>query len=186
MTEPTTDPRHFHVKHILRNGTEIKVRAIRRDDKQKLLAAFKELDQSSVYTRFFGYKRTLTETELEKATDLDFRNEVALVVTIGRGNDEVIIGGGRYVRTNDPERAELAFTVEEDYQGLGIAGLVLEHLIGLATASGISHFEADVLGRNQSMLRVFKRSGLPVVETVEGDTVHLSMALASPRADGSS
>ena len=56
--------------------------------------------------------------------------------------------------------AELAFLTAEDFRGRGVAGLVLAPRL-LAEAAGLSQFEADVLAENQSMLAVFRRSGLP-------------------------
>ena len=47
------DPRHYFVIDTLRTGTPITIRAIRPEDKARLVSAFKNLDRESVYTRFF-------------------------------------------------------------------------------------------------------------------------------------
>jgi RimJ/RimL family protein N-acetyltransferase len=173
------DARNYLATHMLKSGVGITIRAIRADDKMKLLQAFKQLDQSSIYTRFFGFKKSLSETELERATNLDFDATVALVATTGHGEDEAIVGGGRYSRTDTGSQrsAELAFTVEEDYQGLGIASLLFGHLVRIARSQGLARLEADVLAVNQSMLKVFRRSGLPMYQRAEGDTVHIALEL---------
>ncbi len=103
-----------------------------------------------------------------------------MVVTLGAGSDETVIGAGRYIVSGSVQgerSAEVAFMVEEDYHGLGIAGRVLNHLAGIARAKGIASFEADVLGGNKSMLRVFERSGLPMRKRLEGGTVHVTLSL---------
>jgi RimJ/RimL family protein N-acetyltransferase len=103
-----------------------------------------------------------------------------LVVTLGAGSDETVIGAGRYVAIGSEQgerSAEVAFMVEEDYHGLGIAGRVLKHLAGIARSKGIASFEADVLSGNTSMLRVFERSGLPMRKRHEGGTVHVTLSL---------
>ena len=56
--------------------------------------AFNELDQESIYTRFFQNKKSLTDTELKRVTEPDFENDVVLVVTTGPEGAETIIGGG--------------------------------------------------------------------------------------------
>jgi GNAT superfamily N-acetyltransferase len=178
--EALMDARNYAATHTLKNGAEITIRAIRSDDKRKLLEAFKELDQSSIYTRFFGHKKSLLEAELEQATNLDFVSTVALVATTGHGEEEVIVGGGRYstvVTGFSPRSAEVAFTVEEDYQGLGIASLLFGHLVRIARAQGLLRLQADVLAVNQPMLKVFRRSGLPMYQRAEGETVHIAFAL---------
>jgi GNAT superfamily N-acetyltransferase len=57
--------------------------------------------------------------------------------------------------------AEVAFVVEEDYQGLGIASLTLRHLAAIAEDKGVVQFHAEVLQENRGMPAVFKRSGFP-------------------------
>jgi len=165
----------------LRSGIEVKVRAIRPDDKKKLVEAFKNLDPESIYTRFFYHKKMLTDEELKSATEIDFENVVALVVTIGAGENETIIGAGRYAvidETANVRSAEVAFTVEEDYHRQGIARILLQNLASIARQKGLSGFVAEVLPENKGMLTVFSRSGLPVKTQHEGDVVHVEMSLA--------
>jgi len=167
----------------LRNGLEVTVRDVRSDDRDRLVRAFRGLERQTVYTRFFRYVDAPTEAQLKRATEFDSKRESALVVTIGRGADEVIIGGGRYVATpseGGARAAEVAFLVEEDYQGLGIAGLLLRHLVEIGRARGLTRLEADVLTENGSMLRVFKRSGLPMRQRREGGVVHIELTLSGP------
>jgi GNAT superfamily N-acetyltransferase len=172
------DARTFAARHTLKNGLEITIRAIHPEDRKKLLDAFMHLDQSSIYTRFFGFKKSLSETELDEATNVDFETTASLVATIGHGSNEIIVGGGRYYRATPlAPSAEVAFTVEEDYHGLGIASLLFKHLAQIARTKGLSHFEAEVLAGNHPMLQVFRNSGLSVDQQIEGDTVHVSIAL---------
>jgi RimJ/RimL family protein N-acetyltransferase len=63
-------------------------------------------------------------------------------------SDDQIIGAGRYILYDHPNplrRAEIAFTIEEDYHGQGIANRILKHLIHIAREKGVSQFEADVI-----------------------------------------
>ncbi len=71
----------------------------------------------------------------------------------------------------------MAFVVEEDYQGQGIASRLLRHLADIARERGIATFEADVLAENKSMLAVFSRSGLPMRKRLDGGTVHVTLSL---------
>ena len=163
----------------LKNGLMVTIRAIRPDDKARLKAAFEKLESSSVYTRFFGFKKELTSAELETATAVDFKSTVALVATIGSGPSETLIAGARYVTDDSGTSAEVAFTVEEDYQGLGLASLLLKELYDIARANGVIRFEAEVLCGNASMLKVFQKSGLPVTTSVSDGVVHVRIDLSS-------
>jgi GNAT superfamily N-acetyltransferase len=173
------DPRDFKWSGTLRNGLAVTIRHLRDDDRERIANAVRQLDRESIYTRFFGH-RELTEAGLDRIMTVDPKRAVALVVTTGAGADEIVIGSGRYI-VGDPDAAErtaeVAFTVEEDYHGLGIAGRLLRHLADIARAQGIAAFEADVLAQNKSMLAVFARSALPMRKRNEGGTVHVTLSL---------
>jgi RimJ/RimL family protein N-acetyltransferase len=177
------DAQNYRVEDELKNGTAVTIRAIRPDDKDRIVEAFKNLESESIYTRFFGHRGELTDAELKIVTEVDFENTVALVVTIpAGGGEETIIGAGRYVQYDPPntERsAEIAFTVEEDFHGQGIAGRILKHLIHIAQKKGVAQFEADVLAENRAMLAVFARTGLPMKKSMEEGAVHGRLSLAA-------
>jgi GNAT superfamily N-acetyltransferase len=160
----------------LRDGTQVTIRAIRPDDKARMRDAFRELDPQSVYTRVFHAKKDLSDEELRRLTEVDADREVALVVTTGSGDAERIIAGGRYVAAGNA--AEIAFSVEEDYQRLGIASRLLRHLAAIARAKGIARFEAYVLPENGSMLQVFRRSGLPMTTKRGSGEVRVTLELS--------
>ena len=123
-----TEARHYATDALLRDGSSIHLRAMRSDDKPHLLAFFSRLSPQSMYFRFFQAKATLTEQELQYFTDLDFVRNVALVATRQVGHDEHIIGVGRYMHLDGQEtpapRAEVAFAIADEYQGLGIGTLL--------------------------------------------------------------
>jgi RimJ/RimL family protein N-acetyltransferase len=166
---------------VLKNGMRVRIRSIRPDDKHRLSEAFRDLEAESIFTRFFHQKKALSDDELRAATEVDFENAVALVATTCSGEDEVIIGDGRFAAfdaAGKQRSAEVAFTVEEDYHGQGIASLLLRHLVHIAREKGVSQFEAEVLPENKSMIAVFERSGLPMKREFGGGAVHVTLSLA--------
>ena len=133
--------RDYAVDALLRDGGSIHVRAIRPDDKERLVEHFRSLSPHSVYFRFFGTKKQLSKAELAQYTELDFDERVGLVATLRNDDHERIIGVGRYTRRTDedaPHRAEVAFAVVDDHQRRGIGTLLLEHLARIARAHGIT------------------------------------------------
>ncbi len=182
---PVTDPRTYAADVVLRDGGSIHLRAIRPDDRQRLLEHFSGLSPQSVYFRFFGAKRRLTDPELRSFTDLDFRERVALVVTLRDGGAERVIGVARYAVTGRAAsglRAEVAFAVLDEHQSRGIGTVLLEHLATIARQNGITEFEADVLGENNRMLGVFGASGFTVKRALAGGIFHLSFPTAETPA----
>jgi acyl-CoA synthetase (NDP forming)/GNAT superfamily N-acetyltransferase len=176
-----SDARTFAVDRILRDGTSIHVRAIRPDDKARLLDHFARLSAHSVYFRFFRAKKRLTDDELRQFTELDFDQRVGLVATLRRDGDEQIVGVGRYAKLETapgaPSRAEVAFAVADAHQGRGVGSILLEHLAAIARTSGVEELEADVLGENNRMLSVFSRSGYTVKRSLEGGVFHLTFPI---------
>ena len=89
---------------------------------------------------------------------------------------ERFIGVGRYFRLQDRTRAEVAFAVLDEYQGRGIATLLLEHLRRIANPSGIEEFTAEVMASNRHMLDVFRDSGFQHQSSNQDGIVHVSLA----------
>lgn len=183
---------------LLDDGGLIHIRAIRPDDKQRLLEGFRRLSKRSVYYRFFSLKRDLSAAELEYLTEVDFEQHVALAAAVrpalpihdlefgfgelesgaqAEAGLEEIVGVARYVRRG-PDRAEVAIAVADDHQHRGVGSVLLQHLVAIARAAGIKTIEAEVLAENEALHQVFlTRNGFQPTFTAAGDTVHLSFSI---------
>lgn len=134
----------------------IHFRHIRPDDWHRLQLFHSRLTETSVQLRFHGAKRELSEPLAHRFTELDGQDNVAVVATTGtRGR---IVGVGRFFRIG-PSCAEVAFVVEDAYQGCGVGGRLMQHLVGEARRNGITEFEAEVLPGNIAMLRLLEETG---------------------------
>jgi RimJ/RimL family protein N-acetyltransferase len=185
MAATPPEPPGFSQPAQLRDGTPVCVRAVRPDDRQRIIDAFHKLAPETVYTRFFSAKKELSEADLGRIEASDFVRAVSLVVTLGQGADEVIIGGGSYTvldHPGEPSTAEVSFTVEEDYQGQGLSTLLMRLLVQIGRERGIHRFEAEVLAGNTPMLKVFERCGLPMVSRLDDGVMHVMLSLDAPAA----
>lgn len=170
--------RQFVARETLRNGLEICIRAAHPDDCDRVIEAFHKLDSESIYLRFFGPKKSISEAELRAFREVDFATRVILLCTTLCDEREIVIGSAAYTRAQEGA-AEVAVIVEEYYRKLGIARRLLQHLGNLATDAGIDTFGAEVLPYNKAMLVVFGRCGWPMAaKTVDG-TVHVTLGLKS-------
>ena len=179
---------NYSVAGTLKGGAAVTVRAIRPDDRRRLGEAFGKLEAGSVYTRFFSHRGQPSDEELRAAVEVDFESTVALMVTVPDGKgDETIIGAGRYLLHGPAGAgggAEVAFTVEEDYHGRGIAGMLLGHLARIARSQGVPELTAEVLPGNRGMLKVLARSGLPMRQSTEDGVVHVALSLDRDEPQG--
>jgi len=66
-----------------------------------------------------------------------------------------------------PDASEVAFLVDDEHRGLGLATLLLEHLAAAARDRGIRRFRAEVLAGNHHMLGVFADAGFRLERRLE-------------------
>ncbi len=176
------DASHYHADKTLRDGRPVVVRAILAADKQAMLDAYHDLESRTIYLRFFSAHGEPTAAELRDWTEVDFASVVRLIVCLPGPTGERIIGGASYamLTTAKPAAgAEISFTIEEEFQGQGLATKLLQHLVRIARSAGITHFVAETLIENRAMLAVFAKSGLPIKRRLDGAVVHVRLDLAA-------
>jgi GNAT superfamily N-acetyltransferase len=165
---PTDYPRDLE-RDVEVDGVRFVVRPIRPDDGPGLVELHAGLSPRSVYLRFFSVHPTLSDTELQRFTSVDYTDRLALVATVG----QAIIGVARYDRCAGDDEAEVAFVVLDEYQHHGVGSLLLDELARAARARQIRWFRAETLAENRAMLDVFHHAGFPVVSSTDFGTVTL-------------
>jgi acyl-CoA hydrolase/RimJ/RimL family protein N-acetyltransferase len=159
-----------------KNGAPLLLRPIREIDEQRMRDLFYNLSEETVYKRWFRVIPRLLRTELLYYLNVDDRDNVAIVVETEPGESEPeIVGVGRYHNDRASNFAEVAFEVRDDWQRQGIGTALLRHLMDIAKQNGISGFTAEVLARNEPMLRVFHHSGLELESSLSVGSYHLKM-----------
>lgn len=140
----------------LQDGTQVLLRPIIPDDKQRLIAAFERLSPESRYRRFMAPFK-LTPSALAYLTEVDYVNHFAWAALAVDEEGQPGIGVARYVRfAADPSVAEAAVTVIDEYQGRGLGSLLLKILAITALENGVETFRAFVLSENRSMLEMLR------------------------------
>jgi GNAT superfamily N-acetyltransferase len=162
----------YSARELLRGGREMTIRAINPSDREALREHFASLSVESRYLRFFGARNLLTPQELSRLTELDFAGSAGLVAIESDDGRERIVGVAHYLDTGVPGHAEFACDVADDYRDLGIATVLLEHLAGIARTNGITEFDADVMGSNRRMLKVFSDIGFETRQSNVAGVVH--------------
>lgn len=164
---------------ILKDGSTLHLRPIRREDEERLFALFHRLSRHTVYLRFHHVLTQMSKEEVIRFCTVDYDDSFALVATMGEDIEEKIIAVGRYHRLPRRDVAEVAFVVEDAYQGKGIGTHLLEQLAIIAREKGIRLFEGEVLSENQEMMKVLKDSGFQVAEELEYGVYRVVLPIAS-------
>ncbi|VAW02125.1 Protein lysine acetyltransferase Pat [hydrothermal vent metagenome] len=149
---------------MLKDGGTVRIRPIVPDDTDALAVFVQNMSTQSSYFRFFRVKRELDAEELVAFTDLDYRMNMAFVAIV----DGELVGVGRYnAIPGDTVSAEIAFTVADAYQGMGIGTLLVFRISAYARALGIERFRAFLLADNHAMMRVFRNAGFPLTRDID-------------------
>lgn len=157
----------------LRDGTTALIRPVRTEDGERIRQMYERLSGRSVYFRYHRQAR-LSDADIKRYTDVDYDRRFALVAE--HGPDNRIIGVVFYARLDGtPARAEVAITVEDEHQGLGLGPRLLAMITRVAADHCIEVFEADVLGENEQMLRVLRKGTQPLASSLSYGVMHVSL-----------
>ncbi|MCP4708319.1 MAG: GNAT family N-acetyltransferase [Planctomycetes bacterium] len=168
-------PPEYSARLTLDDGTDIKFRPVHPNDDPRMKDLFYDLSQQTIYYRFMKEMRRFPHKQIHDFVYIDHRNEVALVGTIPTTNNEEIIAIGRYYLNPKTNRAEVAFTVRDQWQKRGIGSFLLNTLITIAKRNGIGGFTAEVLHANKGMQYVFQNSDCHVTSKIDQDVRHFDL-----------
>ena len=167
---PPGYPTAWECDALLTDGATVHVRPIRPDDADDLVAFHSRLSSQTVYRRFFTPHPVLRPEEVERFTNVDYRDRFALIALV----DGVLAAVARFDRQEGTAQAEVAFLVEDRHQGRGLGTLLLELLAAAARERGIRRFEAETLLENAAMQSVFRDAGFPLERTFEAGVASVS------------
>lgn len=170
-----TYPEHLVRTHTFKEGLVVRFRPIKPSDVEQMRRLFYRFSDEAVYYRYFSPIKTMPYSKMQEYVNVDYRNTMSIVGLVGEPGAGTIIAEARYIRIPDTNWADLAFVVDEAYQGKGIATYMLMFLIEIAKENGIRGFNADVLASNRAMLKVFERSPYPIKAKLDCGVYELSI-----------
>jgi EmrB/QacA subfamily drug resistance transporter len=160
---------------VLRDGSAVLIRPVHSADAPLLADGFARLSDASRQMRFLTKKKELSPAELRYFTNVDHHDHEALGAldqADGRG-----VGIARYVRdTEDPQAAEIAVTIIDDWQGRGLGTELLAQLSDRARQEGIRCFTALVAADNPAVAALLQNMSAERVRYGPG-TVEYEVAL---------
>jgi acyl-CoA synthetase (NDP forming)/GNAT superfamily N-acetyltransferase len=165
-----------YAEHVLlKNGQGVLFKPATSDNIPIVESFMKRISQESLRMRFMASVSEISPKVIRDLCSGDFSQSGCLLAITGEDIDPKVVGLGNYIATGNGRTAEIAFLIEDEYQGRGISTLLLERLAGLGAANGFIEFEAEVLPDNQPMMNVFKSSGFEKHRVWSSDTVHFEL-----------
>src|SRR5215216_3634988 len=155
---------------VLRDGSTVHIHVMRSSDEAGLCALLTSLSEESRWLRFYSVQNsTALAAEAHREANLD--QAFGLVARSGDGAR--VVGHAFYAVTGE-KRAEVAFTIANDFQRRGLGSILLCQLAEVAAGNGIEIFEAEVIATNHAMLHVFRQSGFPIEVNASAGQLHVA------------
>jgi len=171
-------PALLETRKSLKDGLEVKIRPIKTSDEDMMRRLFYNFSDESKYFRYFAAKPVMPHKEMQKYVSIDYEDILSVVAIVEKGRNERIIAEARYAYDKKTDAYEVAFIVDEEFQGKGVATFLFNYLIKVARDRGIDWFIAHVLPRNEAMLKVFEKSKIKITRSYDTDALTLRFNLA--------
>jgi acyl-CoA hydrolase len=172
-------PAEINFQHTFKNDLKVRFRAIKPSDEEEMRRLFYRFSDTSVYYRYFAPIKTMPHSKMQGYVNIDFSRALSIVGVVGEPGHGHIIAEARFIKDQKRPQADVAFVVDEEYQGVGIATYLYKLLIRLAKDRGIQGLTADVLASNKGMMKVFERGGTTVTAKLDYGVYHLTIPLDS-------
>ena len=177
MAQQPNEDAHAPGSLALPDGDEVPFRAVRPDDAPALQRVHARCSERTIYLRFFGPMRELSDRKARYFATTDGVDHLGLVA-LDPEDPEEVVGVVRYAREPGSEKAEYAALIEDRWQGHGIGAGLTRRLIEAAKENGVRRFYALVMGENGRMLNVFRHLGLPEREGFEEGAKRVEVLLS--------
>ena len=140
--------------HHLRVGSVLPINAL------QISKSLKDMSSESIRNRFLGSKKEFTQKELDYLTQLDGFNHYAIGIE-ERDRPQRGVAIVRLVRSSEePHQAEIAISIIDDYQKMGLGGFLLNLITLAAFERGITKLSFTYLPQNDGIVRLISKMGV--------------------------
>jgi len=168
-------PTHIACKTTFKGGIPIRFRAIKPSDEEQMRRFFYRFSDEAKFYRFFYSVKTMDHDKMQEYVNVDYNKEMSIVGLSGRPGDQTIMAEARFVRDDRSYYGEVAFLIDDSFQGIGIGSYMLDLLIQLAKELGLMGLTAEVLSDNLPMKKVFEKANYPMEAQLENGVYALTM-----------
>jgi L-amino acid N-acyltransferase YncA/AcrR family transcriptional regulator len=163
----------------LRDGTRVVIRLARPEDAEAVAAMH---DRSSEATRYQRYFTPITDWREDQLRRVAGGHRGATLVAVNWRGDIVGLGNVFPDRPDETSTAEIAVIVEDAWQGRGLGGRLLSHLVELGRRQGFHELVALVLASNTGMVEILERMDLDWLRSTDPDLGPTIIKLTAPLA----
>jgi len=155
------------------DGEQITIRPSKPVDERRIQEHYYGLDKNDIFSRFFHDKTSFGRSDVEPKSQIDYVRDLTLVAVVGEFGFGRVVAVGECMLLLSNNMAEVAFSVNSKYQGMGIGRRMLKKLAEAARENGIAGLMAYTAPRNQAMIKLFKTLPYAVKSSYEGGEITL-------------
>jgi len=176
-------PEEQESREVLSDGTDVTIRPIKPTDEPLLQDFFYSHSDETVYRRYFRPVRSMPHETAQIMVNVDYVERMAFVATLGEIGLERIIGVGRYeVERDSSGIVEVAYTIHEDFQKLGLGSLLQDRLENYARSKGFKGVAGYLFEDNVPMLKTFSKKGPYSCDILEDGILRVVRYFSAKRA----
>jgi acyl-CoA hydrolase/RimJ/RimL family protein N-acetyltransferase len=165
----------YHLEEIIEiAGQTVTVRPAKPVDARRIQEHFYNLDKNDIALRFFHEKNRFELKEVEDLSQIDYVKNLTMIALIGEVGFGTVIGIGEYLLDETKNMAEIAFSIDKAFQGMGLGKIILNKMAEAAEKNGIAGIFAFTETQNEAMIRLFETLPCAVETSFDGDIMTLS------------
>jgi RimJ/RimL family protein N-acetyltransferase len=153
---------------------KVTFRAAKPVDGRRIQEHFYNMNLDDIQSRFFHEKFQFLRENLKEMFQIDYKKDLTVVAITGEFGFGKVIGMGAYLMMHNSNMAEVAFSVSKEWQGKGIARVIMKKLFDAAVENGIDGFVAFTAPSNRGMITLFKTLPCKITSAIEEDMVVLT------------
>ena len=133
----------------LTDGRRVNLRPIRPSDQTRIRDGIIEMSDHARYLRFFSTFREPPEGIVRRLGAVDGHMHIGWGALLMEEGEHPAMGAAHAIRSDaDSPNAELAVAVLDEYQGLGLARMLIAAVLAHSAQAGIRTFDIHILPEN--------------------------------------
>lgn len=155
------------------NDSSITIRPAKPVDERRIQEHYYSLNKQDIIARFFHEKCSFGRNEVEGKFQIDYIKDMTFIGVVGESGFDRVIAVAEYLLLYENNLAEVAFSINQEYQGMGLGKIFMHKLAEAARENGISGLVAYTYHSNKAMISLFKKLPYKIRTSYDGDTLML-------------
>lgn len=140
-------------------GYKLRVGSVNSQHRQQIAGSLKNMSHESIRNRFMGSKKEFSDQELTYLTEIDGHNHYALGIEEREGEHRGVAVVRMVRSSEDPAQAEVAISMIDEYQKVGLGTLLMKLIVLACHERGIERISYTYLPSNEGIIRLIHKLG---------------------------